>query len=399
MLIENSYDAVIAGGGPAGLSAARAAAERGLRVLLVEQHAAIGVPMRQGGAMAIADMVGLGVPPHLYHPISRARVFGPSTHARFSFDEPIICVPDVAALDQHLAIRAGTAGAIIRPGTEMIEIVHDLDDTASVLGVQLRAPGGSIEFVSCRLVIDATGFPSTLALKGGVALTYRRAQVASQADLYAPHYPQDECALIVGGAIAPAGYAWVFPYGGTRVRVGVKGPTVKAADTALALLLDKHEPLRAAFKGAAPLEVRTTAIPVEDGAQPLVGAGTLATGDAAGQASPLAGRGGSFAPYAGRLAGQVAAQAIQQGDVSATALVAYDVAWRQGYGRNLRLAHAVDKALSAYSDGQWDHAIARLAALTPPQYARFLCSDLSRSLARRIVARRPHLGGALMSRD
>lgn len=89
---------------------------------------------------------------------------------------------------------------------------------------------------------------------------------------------------------------------------------------------------------------------------------------------------------------------------SAAALVAYDVVWRQRYGRNLRLAHSVDKALSAYSDGQWDRALARLAALTPPQYARFLCSDLSLGLARRIlarhiVARRSHLGSALMSRD
>jgi len=38
------YDVIVVGAGPAGSSAARAAAERGLEVLLVERELEIGVP-------------------------------------------------------------------------------------------------------------------------------------------------------------------------------------------------------------------------------------------------------------------------------------------------------------------------------------------------------------------
>ena len=56
------YDVVVAGGGPAGLSTARTAAEAGASVLLLERESAFGIPTRTSGGSFLADLRRLGIP-------------------------------------------------------------------------------------------------------------------------------------------------------------------------------------------------------------------------------------------------------------------------------------------------------------------------------------------------
>jgi digeranylgeranylglycerophospholipid reductase len=65
------YDAIIAGGGPAGLSAAAALARRGCSALVLEQGHEIGSPIRTSGGSFISELTALGIPADLYHPSSR----------------------------------------------------------------------------------------------------------------------------------------------------------------------------------------------------------------------------------------------------------------------------------------------------------------------------------------
>ena len=70
---STSYDAIIAGGGPAGLAAAEALAKRGCSALVLEQNHEIGSPIRTSGGSFIDELEGLSIPAGLYHPISRVR--------------------------------------------------------------------------------------------------------------------------------------------------------------------------------------------------------------------------------------------------------------------------------------------------------------------------------------
>jgi len=393
--IDDTYDIVVAGGGPAGLSAAACAAQHGARVLLVEKHAEIGSPTRTSGATFIADMVRLGVPPRLYHPIGRSQFFGPTTEAHFMFDKPVMCVTNVKGLYQWLAEQAIIAGATLRLGTTVQDVSRD---ETTVLGVQIRDQQGKVRFISCPLIIDATGFSSTVAVKAGMQANYRRVGVGAEADLYAPNFPQDNLVLIVGNRIAPNGYAWAFPYGGHRVRVGVgvTRPEIKADPAEhLDLLLHDYAPLRDAFKGASPVEVHTGVIPVEGAQERLVGNGIMTAGDAAGQSSALVGEGIRYAMYGGRLAGEIAARASAGGDVSANALAPYEAGWRRRFGRNLSVAYIINRQITPYSDVEWDDGVRMLMHLNARTYGQLLASNFSLGLGLRALATRPQLIGAL----
>jgi len=388
----DSYDIVVAGGGPAGLSAAHVAAAQGLRVLIAEKHAEIGSPTRTSGGSFIADMVALGVPPHLYHPIRRCRLCGPSAEATFTTSEPTACIINVRGLYQYLAERAIAAGATLSPRTQVLGV--DPDPGLHQV-VTMRDHTGATRRVACALVIDATGFSSTLAVKAGIHRGYRRAGVGAEYDLYAPNFPEDMCVLAVGSVIAPAGYAWAFPYGNHRVRagVGVIRPDVTVDPTAyLHTLLHNYAPLRDAFVGASPVEVHTGVIPGEGMNDAFVADGLMTAGDSAGQASSLAGEGIRFSMYAGRLAGHFGAVAVQRGDVSAAALASYEDAWRRRFGRNMRLAYIAANRLYASSDEEWDELIPLLREIGADSYARLMATEFSPGLALRAAAaavRRP----------
>src|SRR5574341_1940447 len=102
----NFYDVLIAGAGPAGLSAAGAAARAGLRVAMFERSKEIGYPVHTSGGSWIAELRRLGVPDRFMHPIRTGKFLAPSATATFSYDEPVSCILDIRGLYQYLAAKA-----------------------------------------------------------------------------------------------------------------------------------------------------------------------------------------------------------------------------------------------------------------------------------------------------
>ena len=280
------HDVVVAGGGPAGLSAARTAGEAGARVLLLERESAFGIPTRTSGGSFIADLAALGVDPDLYNPITEVRFLGPTTEAVVRFERPVVCVLDVRALYQRLAERAAAAGVELRLRTT----VTGARAEAGGVVVEARGAGGPTT-LRCRHAVDATGTAAVLAAAVGMHPPYERRAVGAELDLAAPHCPPGTCWLIVGERLAPHGYAWVFPYRPGRVRLGV-GVMRPDSDTDPRRLLDAVLALPAlagALRDAQPVEQHAGLIPVAPLRTPIVGGGVVCAGDSASHASSLVG--------------------------------------------------------------------------------------------------------------
>ena len=369
-------DIVIAGGGPGGLAAAEAAAKLGASVAVIERNSEIGSPTRTSGGSFIADMKGFGIPAHLYHPVGTCRFLSPKSAAAFTYPEPIACVIDVRGVYQHLAERAVQAGARIFPATT---VLGPTTEGARVTGARVKTARGLESAISCRVLIDATGYRADLLKQAGVNSGHQRFGVGAEYDLYAPHFNQHEVVLIVGSSVAPCGYGWAFPWGKNRVRLGVG--VIHADSNAnpedyLNRLLENGASFGMDLRGAQPIEYHTGLIPSDGMADRFVGDGILGVGDSAGQPSALLGEGIRWAIYAGEMAGKVAAEAVAAKDCSKKFLTRYETQWRSRFGTNLRIAHEINKRIAGWSDDQWDRGTELLKLLTPDQFAQALRTEL-----------------------
>jgi digeranylgeranylglycerophospholipid reductase len=401
-------DVAVVGGGPAGLAAAAEAAAGGLDVVVLERAHAIGEPVRTSGGSFIEPLLELGVPSRCLHPIHRIRVVGPTTEAAKDYEHAVGCVIDVRGTYQWLAQVAVDAGAEIRlrahvegraePESAAADTpargrANGVSNARPVSTIAVRDPFRGRYDLTARVLVDASGHTGFLARSDGLRPANARSAVGMELELHAPAYDQDEVIFWLGDDVAPGGYAWAFPCGDGRVRLGV-GVVRPESDSEPRVLLER---LRAHFaelfgSGAArgPIEMHSGLMPVLDpAAATLVGDGLVVVGDAAGQGSTLLGEGIRYAITAGRAAGKAIVAA--NGDYSARALAPYQQQWQQTHGRDLKISYAINQRICHFGDDDWDRVIRRMEKLTPKQAAAVFASSFSASWALSVLWTDPSL--------
>jgi digeranylgeranylglycerophospholipid reductase len=389
--MSNDCDVLIVGGGPAGLAAAEAAAQGGAKTLVLERQNEIGYPVHTSGGSWVSEMKALGIPEHLYHPINKVFFLSPRREVPLFYNPAVACVIDVRGVYQHLAGRAVAAGASLR-------VRHTVEQTlmedGRVVGVTAKNHVSERITLRAPVTIDASGFSRHVGVRTEMGKAFHRYGYGAEYDLYAPNYPQDELYLIMGSKYAPNGYAWIFPRGNGRVRLGVgvlHPDSEEDARVYLDSIVRDIPQLAEKFKGASPVEYHTGLFPSEGPLERFSRDGLLLAGDAGGHGSTLVGEGIRFAIYSGQMAGQVAAEAIKAGDTSASFLSRFDRRWRARFGRDMDIAYMINKHIAQYSDEKWDDALDLMKRLTPAQVAQTLRGDFSAGLVMGILARNPGL--------
>ncbi len=361
------YDVVIAGGGPAGLALAAPLATAGFAVLVCERNAEIGVPVRTSGGSWPDDLRRLGLPDRLWHPIHRLSFRSRNEACTIDWGGPTGCSLDVTATWRFLADAAQRAGAEIATGT-----LARLERTGRLT---LRT-GAELRTVGCRLAVDATGTSALLARQSGTHGGFGRVGVGYERELSAPAFGQEEAVILVGG-VAPSGYAWAFPRGGTRVRVGVG---LIQPDTELNPR-SMYEPVERALgdrlAGAEVLELHSGRIPSEEAPDRLTGDGLMVVGDAAGQSNPLLGEGIRHVILAARRAAPIAIGALsRQGVVPVERLRAWERAGRRARGPSWGLAMRANRYVARMEDDDWDRAVELLGRLPVEVVTPMLRGDI-----------------------
>jgi digeranylgeranylglycerophospholipid reductase len=372
-------DVLVVGGGPAGLTAATSAARAGRSVILVERQGEIGEPVHTSGATAPETMRRFEIPEALYHPLARIRFRSPRNEAVFEYPEPILCVIDVRGVYRHLAGRATAAGAEVVTGHRADE---PLMEDGRVLGCAVTRPEGGRTDLAARIVVDASGYRAAISKQAGLHPGFSRFGVGAEYDLIAPNCRQDELVLVVGSRYAPAGYAWFFPWGDGRVRVGTGIHHTDVRDdpkALLAVLVEDAASLGVDLSDRQLVEYHYGLVPADGMPDRLVGDGIMAAGDAACQATLVVGEGIRLSMVAGELAGAAAADALAARD----ALLPYEREFRSRYGRSLSLGHLVNRRLATYDDDEWDEKARLLGSIPASLIPQLLQSEFgARSLLR-----------------
>jgi digeranylgeranylglycerophospholipid reductase len=350
-------EVLVVGGGPAGLSAARAVAAAGHETLVVERQPTVGEHVRTSGVTALETAERLGAPAELRHVVERVRFRTRDDEVLVGLERRRLCVLDVRSFYRWLAQRAEEAGARVETDTTATDVRRN---DAALVECRLRRAGGRDSVVSASVVVDASGYRASVSKQAGLHGGFDRFGVGAEYELEAPRVSQEDAVLVLDERIAPAGYAWAFPWGAARVRLGVGLHHADVRDNPRVQLRALHADAEAFgldLTGSTVRESHFGLIPAEGRAARVVADGLVAIGDAAGQGTLVVGEGIRTGIRAGEVAGEVIHAALQRGSANRDALLPYETWCESELGRSFRAAEVLNRRLSEFGDREWGSAL------------------------------------------
>ena len=293
-----TVDILVAGLGPAGSRAARAAAEAGARVLAIDRKRVAGLPVQC--AEFVPAMIGIEV--QGMAECTRQAIAAMDTFVEDAMPDHTAPFPgrmlDRAAFDARLMKDAARAGAECRFATAVRAIGRD---------GRVTLADGTV--VAPRAIVGADGPRSVVGRAIGQvnrALVETRQVTVS---LLRAHEATD----IFLSADIRGGYGWLFPKGNVANLGAAVDPIHK--DKLKTIVARLHGELAGEGRvGRGVLAATGGAIPVGGALVPRGSLGAvhvLLAGDAAGLANPVTGAGIASAVHSGTLAGEAAALAVQ----------------------------------------------------------------------------------------
>jgi digeranylgeranylglycerophospholipid reductase len=381
------YDVVVIGAGPGGCNAARAAAENGLEVLLIEKRQEIGAPKRCGEGLSVGGIKNLGLTPDprwAVNEIRGASVYAPNgKRISVRYPETIGYVLERKIFDKHLAMNAARAGARVMARTVATGLIME---DGFVKGIKYSSFGEEYE-AKAKVVVAADGVESKVARWAGINTTNKLVDIDAgfQYEMVVDLEEPDMLELYFGSKIAPRGYVWIFPKGKdvANVGIGIGGKEQGVAKKYLDAFIESRPDLR----NGSIVEVNAGGIPVGDPVEKLVANGLMIVGDAAHQVNAIHGGGIHEASVAGMIAGKVAAEAIREGDVSEARLRDYERRWHEKRGVVLHKIVKLRQAIEKLTDADLNMLAEKL---TGQDLVDFASGKNFMKLAR-IMMRRPRL--------
>ena len=279
---------------------------------------------------------------YVYHRAKSARIFSPAGKGY-----PVVAADDQAlivdreAYIKSIAQMAMDHGATYYLGPKVSNIDIDSD------GVAVRTRMGDFEStLRAELVIISSGFGSPLLEMAGLRRGKRDDFMLGTQMEVEVHSP-GETEVYVGDRIAPEAFGWLVPLDNSRALMGLMSRQGLNGH-----LEHFHGSLSEGGRvGRQISPARRWGIPLRP--IPRTSAyRTLVAGDAAGFAKPTTGGGIFYALLSGQMAAETAAAALDEGDLSARRLKAYESRWKEVFGKELRVGYGARLLFESMSDSQ-----------------------------------------------
>jgi len=343
-------EAVVLGAGPAGTTAAREIAEAGHDVLVFEKDHYAGETSVCGGGLTADFVEGIQLPDGIVEK---------------KLNDWLIYMPDKAyhvgnipalsfnrcVFDRFLAEHAAHRGADLR----FESLVTEVRRNCQALTVHIKDRANTREYeVSTKLVIFADG-PYTMAQRFGLGFPRGRPEITVNAAIYELEWkgnPLNCFEAFFDKQVAPWGYGWVYPKK-DLLNVGVGSLMSKMKHDNIARYLnyfvEKHTPVSHRLRSLKRIRFAADIIPLPHVSR-IVGDNMMVVGDAAGMVDPIWGGGIGPAMRGASIAGQIAAQALEDNKLDASFLSQYEKKWKKTSDyQHLRRAYLVHQLFLKYS--------------------------------------------------
>lgn len=335
-------DVIVVGGGPAGLYAAWKLASSGHRVVLLEEHAAVGEPVHCTGVLASEAFEEFGLADDVVlNQLRTVRFHAPSGEViEYSTKTVEAVAIDRLSFDRGLARRAAGAG---------VEMVHRR--ATSVVngrdGVIVTAGDAAFHGRVCVLACGAN-YALQRRLGLGIPTLLLR---SAQAELPAERLGDVE--VYFGSRLSPGGFAWAVPVQrGDRVCVRVGVMCDANPEEHFARVLEFVRP-RWRIPRAVAVDPRQKILPLEP-IQRTYADRLLVVGDAAGLVKPTTGGGIYYSLVSAKLAADMLAKALDRDELGCDHLSQYQADWRKRLGPELSSQLALRRIAQGLTDDDID---------------------------------------------
>jgi len=356
MLIET--DILVIGAGPSGSTASKHAALNGAKVLMIEKKSEIGTPKRCAEGVSKDELINLGIEPNcrwVTSEIEGVRLVSPGGIDVW-LTKDTVHLPEMGyvverkVFDKYLAMDAARAGADIMIKT----LATSLQRKDGHVLVTAENMGKEIQ-IKAKIVIGADGPESRVGRWGGLKTATKPKNMESgvQFEMVGVEMENPNALEFYFGSVAPGGYAWVFPKGKDIANVGLAIISTLTEKSAYEHLLE--------FVKTCPTTKNAKAVELNVGGDPVGGIikkisadNLMVVGDAAGMVNPLTGGGIISGMQGGRIAGQIAAAAINDDNFSAKRLFEYDKRCQEEIGDSFKKYMKARDYLDSLSDEELD---------------------------------------------
>jgi geranylgeranyl reductase family protein len=366
--MKERYDVIVAGAGLAGSLAAGMAAKGGASVALLDRNKEEEVGKKTNWGWVCGDAVAndhlkfvtkrLGVKfdrPELDHRVDGVIAMSPDLKSKFPFDGEGYML-DRPIFEAKLLKYAKGAGAEYHPE---FEVEGPIIENNTVVGIFGKDKEKKHVEIRAKIVVDALGIATSLRRKlPENAYVDREVDIADvestgryiyevDLDHVDPNWYDEKNAIIhLNQNIAPGGYGWVFPKSNHKVNIGIgvqkasldlRNKKLGRKDT-LHTLMDDYVKMNPVLKNLRLYNAHNNgkgywSVAVRRQMDSLVFNGYMGAGDSMAMPNPVSAGGIGPALVAGILAGENAAKAVQNGDVSVKGLWQYNLDFNDLYGR------------------------------------------------------------------
>ena len=356
-----NYDVIVVGAGPAGSTAAKNLAEKGIKVLLLDKAK---FPRDKPCGGGLPTRVQKRFP--YIEPFIDSVSYGTTMYSsslRYKCDllreKPFVDMVLRKDFDYGLLSLAQKAGATFLGGKSVIDVVVQKEKVSVML-----EDGQTIE---TQMVIGSDGMHSVVAEKTNlskklevICISLMQEQPLTSKQLTA-FFTKKRLIYLFIKAHGIAGYAWVFPKKNTvNIGIGEFQSAVSKARPKIPLketyekfisTLKENKLLPADFPVENLKGATLPIFPLEN----TCGDRVILCGDAAGFINPITGEGIYYAMVSGKIAADVIAEALKSNNLSSRFLSRYQTLWNYDFGKDL-------KALGRFNN-QWGKDSERIIRL------------------------------------
>lgn len=367
--MESSYDVIVAGAGLAGTLAAASASKAGAKVLLIDRNMpeepgkktnwgwVCGDAVAKSHTDFIKDELGYSFgEPELELKVDGVYAISPDFKNKIAFDGEgyVLDRPKFAKKLRDIAVKSG---ADYVTGHEVEGPIIEGNNLVGIFG---RDHNKEQYKVHGKIIVDALGIASMLRRRLPVAANEYIQKDISIDDIestgryivdFEPtsedlnYYDPKNCLIHLNQQLAPGGYGWVFPKRGAKVNIGlgvekhsidIRNAKLNKKDT-LHTLIDQYIDWNPIVKQTKLNDEHKNgkgywSVTVRRQLDCLVYNNYIGAGDCMAMPNPISAGGIGPALVSGILAGQMAAEAVQENKTSMDYLWKYNLKYNEAYG-------------------------------------------------------------------